>query len=214
MNWSLALQSFATLFSVVDPIATVPLFLSMTKGDTPEQRHRYVRNAVLTATAILIFFLFFGQAVFRLFDVTLFALRIAGGIILLIIALDLLKATHTGVRIEKAEEREGMEKTDISITPLGIPMLAGPGAISSVMVMASAAPGVEGTLTILAVILAVGLVTWLILRSSDIILRLLGVTGINVASRLMGLLLLAMAVQYLIDGARDVYPVITGERPS
>lgn len=207
---TLITRAFAVLFFVVDPMAAVPVFLTMTEGEGADARKRYARNATLTATIVLVFFLFFGQAVFNLFSVTLTAFRIAGGLILLILSLDLLKATHTGVRVEKEETIEGAAKADISITPLGVPMLGGPGAISSVMVLSSQQQETASTLAILAAILLTGLVTFVVLRSAEFVLRLLGVTGINVISRLMGLLLLAMAVQFLLAGFREAVPYILG----
>lgn len=200
--------AFAVLFSVVDPVSAVPLFLSMTQRDTPAQRRRYARNATITATAVMLFFLAFGQTVFALFSVTLTAFRIAGGLILLIIALDLLKATHTGVRMEKAEAEEGAQKNDISVTPFGIPLLGGPGAISTVMVLASQKPGSAGSINVAVAVLAVGLTIYVSLRASELIHRYLGITGINVMSRLLGLLLLAMAIQFLMDGIGEAVPAI------
>lgn len=208
MDVAYLISSFVILFSVVDPVSTVPIFLGMTRNNTPAERHRYARNASITATLILIVFLLFGQAVFQAFDITLAAFRIAGGVIILIIALDLLKATHTSVRSEQAERDEGAVKEDISITPLGIPMLGGPAAISAVMVLAAQRPGVTGTLSMAIVIVAVGLCCFAALRLSDVIQRMLGVTGINVASRLMGLLLLAMSIQFLLDGLQLAMPRI------
>ncbi len=211
LDFGFITQSFVTLFSVVDPIATVPIFLSMTLDNTAAERRRYARNASLTAVAVLLFFLAFGQAVFQFFEISLTALRIAGGIILLIISLDLLKATHTGVRVVAAEAEEGMLKHDISITPLGVPMLGGPGAISTVMVVSAHGPKEGTTLNMVLVILLVGATCFLSLRAAEWIRKKFGVTGINVVSRLMGLLLLAMAVQTLMIGFREARPFIFGE---
>ena len=208
MELAFLVSSFVILFSVVDPVSTVPIFLGMTRNNTAAERHRYARNASITATIILLFFLLFGQAVFQAFDITLAAFRMAGGVIILIIALDLLQATHTSVRSDQTERDEGTYKEDISITPLGIPMLGGPAAISAVMVLAAQRPGLPGTISMSVVIVAVGLSCFLALRLSDIIHRLLGVTGINVASRLMGLLLLAMSIQFLLDGLQGAMPRI------
>lgn len=202
--------AFVTLFSVVDPISIVPMFLVMTADESPARRNRFARNATLAATGVLLFFLAFGQAVFSLFSITLFAFRIAGGVILLIIALDLLKATHTSVRVDPAEREEGRLKNDISITPLGIPMLGGPGAISTVMVLSSQRPGAAGSGAVAAAILLVGVTIYVSLRAADLVQRVMGVTGINVVSRLLGLLLLAMAVQFILEGVRDAVPFVTG----
>jgi multiple antibiotic resistance protein len=205
METVFVLQAFITLFAVVDPVSTVPIFLGMSLDATPADRRRYARNATLAATLILLFFLFFGQAVFSAFDITLPAFRIAGGLIILIIALDLLKATHSNVRLDPVEREEASHKADISITPLGIPMLAGPAAISSVMVLSAREPSMLGSLTLTLILLVIGILTYFILRSSEWVLKALGLTGISVVSRLFGLVLLAMAVQFLIDGLIEAF---------
>jgi multiple antibiotic resistance protein len=201
-------RAFATLFSVVDPLAAVPIFLSMTQGDPPARRHLYARKATLTATGIMLFFLAFGETVFTLFSITVPAFRIAGGIVLLIIALDLLKATHTGVRMDRQEQEAGELKPDISVTPLGIPLLGGPGAVSSVMVLAAQQPREQSIIIVGVAILLVGASCYVALRLSETIARGLGVTGISVVSRLLGLLLLAMAVQSLIEGVGAAIPLM------
>ncbi len=202
------LSSFVILFSVVDPVGNVPVFLGMTTGDSEARRRHYASRATLTAVLTLLFFLLFGQGVFQLFDITLPAFQIAGGIILLIIALDLLQATHSGVRLDNSEVAEGMEKTDISITPLGIPLLGGPAAITTVIVLSSQRPGYEGVGIVAVVIVAVGASCYIALRSASRLSRLLGVTGIHVTSRLMGLILLAMSVQYLLNGLGGALPLM------
>ncbi len=208
MDLEFTVRAFVTLLSVIDPVAAVPIYLSMTLDHSPASRRIAARRAPMAATVVLLFFLFFGDAVFRAFSISPAAFRIAGGLIILIIALDLLKATHTGVRIEPSEKTEGTHKADVSITPLGIPLLGGPGAISTVVVFSSERPDTTGTLTLVAILLAIGVLTWLALRFSRHVLRLLGVTGINVVSRLFGLIVLAMAVQFILDGLRETAPTI------
>src|SRR5262245_47940786 len=186
---------------IVDPLAAVPSFLTMTEGDPEEQRRVMARKAAIVSTVILIVFAFAGSALLRVFGVTMPAFRIAGGVILGLSALEMLRAERPS-RENAGEIREGIEKVDISITPLSIPLLAGPGAISTVMVLAPAHVTWRKSIPVYVAILLTGLVTWILLSRSVLLKKILGTTGIHVTSRIMGLVLLTMAVQFIIDGLR------------
>ncbi len=198
------LQALVSLFAMVDPIAGAALFVTLTVNNTPGERRRMARRAALTTFLVLAFFLGFGAWLFALFAVTMSAFRIAGGLVIGFMTLDLLKVTHTGIRATVQEETEAIAKEDISITPLAVPMLAGPGAISTVMILASRHDG----LIVLAAILLVALATWLFLHQAARIIGWLGQTGINVIQRLMGLVVLAVAVQFVQDGVLELVPAI------
>lgn len=129
-----ALALPAVLF-IVDPIGVVPLFVAMTANDTPEKCRAMARRACLTATGVLSFFALFGTVVFQVFGVTLAAFRVAGGLLLMLTALDMLRAQHPGTKTSAAETEEGLSQDDIAIVPLAMPLLAGPGAIATVMVL-------------------------------------------------------------------------------
>lgn len=194
------LQGLISVFAVVDPLGAAVLFVAMTISNTPRQRHRMALHAALTCFAILMTFLICGGIILSLFSISIPAFQIAGGIIIGIMGLDLLKATETGVRATTAEQDEGIRKADVSITPIAIPMLAGPGAISTVIVLASLHPQAADLGMLALAIALVALATWLLLRFASHLIKTMGRTGINVIARLTGILVLAIAVQFIIDG--------------
>ena len=148
--------------------------------------------------------------IFKLFGITLGAFRIAGGILLFLMALDMLRAQRSRVRVSPEEETEGVEKEDVAIIPLGIPMLAGPGSIAMVIVlMGHARSSVVHLTIVVACILVAGFLTYLILRAATVVERTLKQTGLNILNRVMGLVLAAVAVQFVVYGIRDVLPQIT-----
>jgi multiple antibiotic resistance protein len=196
------LVPFISVFFVVDAFAVIPTFLSMTETDTVQGRRHTALRAALACTLILALFASAGNLIFKVFGVTLPAFRIAGGVILGLSAIEMIRAERKS-RESKEEVAEGVEKADAAITPLAIPMLAGPGAISTVMVLMNQAHGWTQTIPVYAAIVVTGAGTWLVLRGSERANRLLGKTGINVMSRIMGLVLATMAVQFILDGLRD-----------
>jgi len=192
-----------TIFFIVDPLAVIPAFLTMTATDPPEKRSAMALKASIACVGILVAFASAGGLIFKIFGVTLPAFRIAGGIILGLSSLEMLRAQRP-TRESAVEIQEGVEKSDVAITPLAIPMLAGPGAISTVMVfMDRAVPWWTASLPVYAAILAAGVGTYITLRLSGVALRLLGRTGINVLGRLMGLVCATMAAQFVLDGLKE-----------
>ena len=132
-----ALLTFGSLFAIVDPFAAIPAFLAMTSHDTVEQRRRMARTAAFVSGGVMALFAALGQAIFKLFGITLPAFQIAGGLIMLLSALDMLRAKRSPLKETEEEKAEGMDKPDIAVTPLAIPMLSGPGAITTSIVLAS-----------------------------------------------------------------------------
>lgn len=199
-----ALLAFTSLVAIVNPLMTAPLFLTLTDGYTPEHRQQALRTAVITGTSVLVVFALLGGAIFQIFGITIHAFRIAGGIILFGIGLDMLQAKPSRVRATPEEEREGLRKDEIGITPLGVPILVGPGSITTVMVLMADAPS---TLHVAVVLLVIGATlggTYLLLNQGQRILMLFGRTGLNVMTRIMGLLVAVVAVQFILDGIRPV----------
>lgn len=194
-----ALVSFTSVLFLVDPIAVLPAFLAITEDETPDERRVTARRACVYATAILVAFAAGGAAIFKMFGVTLNAFRIAGGLILWLVAIDMLRGERT-TQEGKPEIAEGQGKDDVAITPLAMPMLAGPGAISTVMVLAGQARSPARSVVVYAAIFVTMLITWVLLRISDRLFARLGQTGVRVVTRLMGLLLAAVAVQFIISG--------------
>ena len=198
-----ALVSFGSLFSIVDPFAAVPAFLALTAREPELERSRIATRAVLTTFAILSTFALAGAYVFSFFGITIPAFRIAGGVLLFGVALEMVKAQKSSTRSTQDELDE--EHGDIGIVPLGMPLLSGPGSIAAVMVLAARAHSFGERLTLHAVILLIALVCLVVLRSAGLVARALGQTGLNVLSRLMGLLLAAVAVQFVLDGIHEAF---------
>jgi multiple antibiotic resistance protein len=195
----------ATLFVVIDPLANIPVFLAMTSKYDPAQRRRTCRTAALFSGGILTAFALLGDRILKFFGITVPAFRVVGGIILFIIAFQMLQGRQSSTKHTPEEEEEGMGKTDISIVPLAVPLLSGPGAITTVLVLISQTEAGPGLLAIVLIAIWINCIaTWIILRNSAYLAKALGKTGVRVFIRLMGLLLASMAVQFVMDGV-DLY---------
>ena len=184
---------------IVDPLATVPAFLAMTPNDTAEQRIRIARLACCVAAGVLLVFSCAGQLVFKVMGITMPAFQIAASILLLIVALDMVRAQRSRVKETHEETQAGTEKTDIAVTPLAIPMLAGPGAISTTILLQNEAKTIPQHIALYGCIVVVALVSYLILRLSARSVRWLNPILMNIAIRIMGLLLAAVAVQFMLN---------------
>jgi multiple antibiotic resistance protein len=207
---SFTLITFSAIFFVVDPFAVIPLFLSITRGDDLRKKRQTALKAAVVATLTLLAFAAAGSLIFKLFGITLGAFRIAGGVLLFIMALDMVQAQRSRVRAAPEEESEGVEKEDVAVIPLGIPMLAGPGSIAMVIVLMShARRSPTEAAIVVGCIIATGVLTFVILRAAVLLERTLHQTGLNILNRVMGLVLAAVAVQFVISGIHDVLPQIT-----
>ena len=193
---------FTSILFIVDPPTVVPTFLAMTARDSPQTRRLMARRGAWTCAITLTVFALGGSLIFRLFGITIAAFKIAGGVLIGLNALDMVQARSSQQRETAVEKAEGMEKDDVGIMPLGIPMLAGPGAISTVMVLAGASKSIVTTLGVYAAIALTGAATYLTLAAAPAVERTLGQTGMRILTRLMGLVLCAIAVQFIIDGIR------------
>ena len=194
------LSTFGVIFAIVDPFGYVPIFLSLTAGDSEALSRKMIRKACATAFIVLTISTFIGQQVLSFFGISIPALQISGGLILLIIGFEMMKILPVVEKLSQKEETEAERKEDISIVPLAIPMLSGPAAIASVVVLSSRAQSIADYPVIISSILATLLITYFVLRSSSRLIKIIGVTGLNVMTRVMGLLLCAIAIQYVING--------------
>jgi multiple antibiotic resistance protein len=192
--------ALSSLFVIVDPIATIPAFIAMTSRDSVASRLRMARLACLVAAGVLILFALSGQWIFRLLGITLPAFQIAGSVLLLRIALDMLYAKRSAAQETREETEAGATKDDIAITPLGVPMLAGPGAISTSLILMNQAQDWPQRVALLLSIVVVSFASYLILRLSAHGARWLNPLAIKLITRLMGLLLAAIAVQFALNG--------------
>jgi len=199
-----SLLALSSIFFLVDPFAALPTFLAVTTGQSPAKRVRTARKASLTAFVILTSFAVAGTYIFRIFGITLPAFEISGGIILLLIGLDMLEAKRSPTQEVPDEAEAASVKDDAGIVPMGIPMLAGPGAITSVMVLVGQAQTRWQMGAIFGAITVTALICMLVLGSADRVARALGDTGIRILVRIMGLLLVALAVQYFVNGMQDL----------
>jgi MarC family membrane protein len=207
-----ALLAVTSIFFLVDPFAVIPLFLAVTAGAPKAERNATARRSALTCAIVLSAFAIAGSLIFKMFGITLPAFKIAGGIILMQIGLDMLQGKQSSQKSTAEEQQEGAEKSDASIIPLGMPMLAGPGAISTVMVLVGESHAVWQHGVIYATILVTAFVSYLILSGADRVRGYLGETGIRILMRLMGLLLVALAVQFVANGLTDfglLKPLVT-----
>jgi multiple antibiotic resistance protein len=205
-----ALLSLTSLLAIINPLSAAPMYLALTDGYTAEHRSRTIRSAVTTAFCVLVTFALLGGTIFQIFGITIHAFRIAGGIIFFGIGMDMLQAKRSRVKTTEEEEREGMVKEEVGVTPLGIPMITGPGAITTVMVLMTEARTAFHILAIFIAILIVLVVTAGVLTAAPRVMRFFGQTGLNVMTRIMGLLVTVIAVQFIVDGARPILMEIVG----
>ncbi|MCE8519640.1 MarC family protein [Ruegeria pomeroyi] len=193
------ITAFTTLFVVIDPPGQTPIFMALTQGMDSRTKRAIALRACLTAAGILAMFAAFGEAVLGFVGISMPAFRVAGGVLLFLTALDMLFERRTKRREDRAEAEE---HTDPSVFPLGIPLIAGPGSIATMILLAGQHPGAEGLATVIGVMLAVLAVVLFLYLISGLLGRLLGKTGLNVVTRLLGMLLAALAVQFILDGLR------------
>ncbi|OHB29014.1 MAG: hypothetical protein A2X84_14665 [Desulfuromonadaceae bacterium GWC2_58_13] len=193
------------LFIIVDPLAGLPVFLAITPDNTRQERQTMAIRGCLVAFVVLVFFILFGRFVMTYFGIETPAIRICGGLLLFVISLEMLYGRPTGTGTSRREERIAETKEDISITPLAFPLLAGPGAIATCLIFAEHARTAESFLALLFGNAVVFVVTCLLLLRADTLLRLLGALGTAIVTRLMGLILAFLSVQYVIDGIRGAF---------
>jgi multiple antibiotic resistance protein len=197
------LKFFVTFLVIVEPIGVIPAFIAMTEGVTEAGRRRMARKAVMIAAIIFLLFALGGGAFLRTLNISLDAFSIFGGLLLFLIALEMVFARQSGSRISSSEEEESRRRTDISVFPLAFPFIAGPGSLATILL--AFRPAADDPMLFVGLLLCVGVAlvcTLLTLYMATPIMRLMGVTGANVVNRLFGVVLGALAVQYVIDGLR------------
>lgn len=197
-----ALLCFTSFFTLINPLGTMPVFLSMTTGMTESERKRIIMKATFVAFLIMISFTVFGQFLFQVFVLSTNGFRIAGGIVIMKIGYDMLQAHYTHIKLNEDEKMHFAD--DISITPLAIPMLCGPGAIANGIVLMEDAETLLKKAILIFIIAFVFLITALILRMSTKLVHFMGETGNNVMMRLMGLILMVIAVECFVSGAKPI----------
>jgi multiple antibiotic resistance protein len=200
-----ALITFTSVLFIVDPFAAIPAYLAITQNETSTERRSTALRACLAMSVLLIVFAAGGKFIFQAFGITLPAFRIAGGLILWLVAFDMLRAQRT--THESPEElHEGQAKDDVALTPLAIPILAGPGAISTAMVLAGQAATLSHGAVVYGAIVLTGLVSYGTLLLAERLVKVFGQTGLRVLTRIMGLLLAAVATQFILTGLQENWP--------
>ena len=201
-----SLLAVSSLFVIVDPLAVIPAFITMTADATPAERKRTAKTAGVVMTGVLLGFAYGGRWIFKYLGITLPAFQIAASITLLLVALDMLRAQRSRVSETREETDAGAEKTDIAVTPLAIPMLSGPGAISTVVLLQSEATTLGHQLALCGCILLVSLASYGILRMAVHGAKWLSPIALRISTRIMGLLLSAVAVQFMVNALKTLAP--------
>jgi multiple antibiotic resistance protein len=208
--WSEYTRFFVALFVILDPFAAVPIFLALTREFTGIERRRIANTASVTVLMVLVAASLSGETLLQVMGTSLASFRVGGGIVLLLMALAMLRAQTDTVRTTPAEEAEAADRNAIAIVPLAIPLLAGPGSISTVIIQMHR-PGIDyHTLAVVLVIALFCLLLWLVLRMAASIGRILGHIGLNIINRLFGLILAAIAVEIMANGLRELFPALSG----
>ena len=203
---SFGLVALSAVFFIVDPLAVVPVYLAITQSETEAQKAATAWRAALTSGLTLAVFAAAGGLIFKMFGISLPAFKIAGGVLCFLVALDMMQARPSRTRSTPEEEQESVDKADVAIIPLAIPLLSGPGAIATVMVLVSKTRGpLEYAMVFMAIALTT-FATWLTLRGAGWIERRLSKTFINVLMRVMGLILAAIAVEFILTGIHEAFP--------
>lgn len=199
-----ALLCFTSLLAIINPVSVTPMYLALTAGYDPAHRRKTLNQGIVTAFMVLLVFALLGGSIFQLFGITIHAFRIAGGILFFGIGMDMLQAKRTRGKATEEEEEEGRGKENTGITPLGMPMITGPGAITTVMVLMTQADTVERMGVVIGAVVAVLGISYAVLLAAPRLTRFFGQTGLNVMTRIMGLLVTVIGVQFIVDGARPI----------
>lgn len=204
------LKFFVALLAIINPVGTIPIFINLTANQDTVLRNKNGSMASLSMGIILLVVLFSGETILRFFGITVGSFRVGGGILILLMAISMLHAKMSNVRQTKEEELDSAERDSVAVVPLGTPLLAGPGAISTVILYAQRYPSALHYFYLFAVIVLLTCLTALLFRLAPTIARLLGKTGINVVTRIMGLIMAAMGVEFIANGLKQLFPVLGG----
>jgi len=199
------LSALAAIFVVMDPLGAIPVVLGVTQGYTTERRNAIVKKACLVAFLILLGFALLGGLIFKIFGISLAAFRVAGGILFLKISFDMLYAKMPETHLTSGEEKEAIEKEEVAIVPLAMPLLSGPASIATVLVLMEKSQSLFYSFFVILAILVSCISSYIILHSSDWLFQKLGETGLKIFVRIMGLILLALAVQFILEGIKEMF---------
>ncbi|UCH82086.1 MAG: NAAT family transporter [Nitrospiraceae bacterium] len=204
------IYAFTSIFVIVNPVGGILTFISLTDGMSIEERRQTARRAVTVACILAILFALAGEVILRLFNITVDSLRVAGGVLLFLIAIDMLHARTSRESVTQEEIKEASKKEDVSVFPLATPLLTGPGAITTVIVVIRTGKTIELKIITILTILLIFILSYIIFRSAVKINKVLGVTVSHVITRIMGLILGAIAVNFIAEGVWNIYRAFEG----
>ena len=209
-EWAVLFKITVALFAIVNPIGSVPIFISATDGWSREDRARTAKIVAITVFIVLSVSAFIGDKILNFFGISIPSFQVGGGILLMLIAISMMHAKQSGTRQTPEEAQTLAEREAIAIVPLSIPLLAGPGAISNMIIAAQQNSSFSGHLSLVVPVFIIAVIIWLVLRLSASISSQLGSIGINIVTRLMGLVLAAMAVEFVAHGLIGLFPKLSG----
>jgi multiple antibiotic resistance protein len=206
LEWTGYIKIFTTLLAIVNPFGVIPIFVSLTEGMAEEERKHVGRTAGIAVAVVLVAATLVGKPLLNFFGVSIASFKVGGGILLLLMAISMMQARHTQSKQTPEEAAEAEEKESIAVVPIAMPLLAGPGAISTVIIYADASSRPLHVVMIVAICLVIAVLTWASLIVAGPVRRMLSKTGINIATRLMGLVLAAIAVEFIAGGLVQLLP--------
>ena len=205
-----AFKIFIALIALVNPLGVLPMFISLTQDFTPAQKQRAIRTAALTVVAVISTCALLGEQIIKFFGISTASLQVSGGLLILLMSLSMLNAQPSGAKTTAEERDEAEHKDTIGVVPLGIPLLTGPGAMSTVIVLAGKSNHVSDYVALIGSGVVIAALVWLTLQMAQPIARFMGRTGINIATRIMGLLVAAVAVEFIVEGLKTMLPALAG----
>ena len=205
-----AFKIFIALIALVNPLGVLPMFISLTQDFTPVQKQRAIRTAALTVVAVISTCALLGEQIIKFFGISTASLQVSGGLLILLMSLSMLNAQPSGAKTTAEERDEAEHKDTIGVVPLGIPLLTGPGAMSTVIVLAGKSNHVSDYVALIGSGVVIAALVWLTLQMAQPIARFMGRTGINIATRIMGLLVAAVAVEFIVEGLKTMLPALAG----
>mgnify|MGYP006109915909 CR=1 FL=1 len=194
---------FSSLFALINPIGNVPIFITLTENYNQKERNKIALKAIMFSFFVLIMFAQIGDLIFSFYGITIHAFRIAGGILLFKISLDMVESKRSRTKTTPSEMEEAEEKNEVAYTPIGIPLIAGPGSIASIMILSSEAKNFLDKTTLFATLAIVLIITYIIFKLSKVLSNYFGKSGLRIMQRIMGLILLVISIEFILKGIHD-----------